>query len=81
MGAYIVRRLLLVIPTLFAIMVVNFAVVQVVPGGPIEQILAQPRGHGGRRHRALCPAPAARRRRQRAREGVRLRQAAARALL
>jgi microcin C transport system permease protein len=41
MGAYIVRRLLLMVPTLFAIMLVNFAVVQVVPGGPIERILAQ----------------------------------------
>ncbi len=41
MGAYIVRRLLLIVPTLFAIMVVNFLVVQVVPGGPIERILAQ----------------------------------------
>jgi microcin C transport system permease protein len=40
-GAYIVRRLLLMIPTLVAIMVVNFAVVQVVPGGPIERILSQ----------------------------------------
>jgi len=44
MGAYVVRRLLLVIPTLFAIMLVNFAVVQVVPGGPIEQILARLEG-------------------------------------
>jgi len=41
LGAYIVRRLLLIVPTLFAIMVVNFVVVQVVPGGPIERILSQ----------------------------------------
>jgi microcin C transport system permease protein len=41
MGAYVVRRLLLLIPTLFAIMLVNFAVVQIVPGGPIERVLAQ----------------------------------------
>ena len=40
MGAYILRRLLLVIPTLLGIMVINFALVQFVPGGPIEQILA-----------------------------------------
>jgi microcin C transport system permease protein len=40
-GAYIVRRLLLMIPTIFAIMVVNFLVVQVVPGGPIERILSE----------------------------------------
>jgi microcin C transport system permease protein len=39
--AYILRRLLLIVPTLFAIMLVNFAVVQVVPGGPIERILSQ----------------------------------------
>jgi microcin C transport system permease protein len=41
MAAYIVRRLLLLVPTLLAIMLVNFAVVQVVPGGPIERVLAQ----------------------------------------
>jgi microcin C transport system permease protein len=36
MGAYILRRLLLVIPTLVGIMVVNFTLTQFVPGGPIE---------------------------------------------
>ena len=41
MGAYILRRLLLVIPTLFGIMVVNFTLTQFVPGGPIEQMLLQ----------------------------------------
>ncbi len=41
MGAYLLRRLLLLVPTLFAIMLVNFAVVQIVPGGPIERVLAQ----------------------------------------
>ncbi len=41
MFAYIIRRLLLVPPTLFAIIVINFAVVQVLPGGPVEQLLAQ----------------------------------------
>ena len=40
MYAYIVRRLLLIIPTLLGIMIVNFAIVQVAPGGPIEQIIA-----------------------------------------
>ena len=44
MLAYIVRRLLLIIPTLFAIMVINFAVIQAAPGGPIEQVLAQLKG-------------------------------------
>ncbi|WP_170479109.1 microcin C ABC transporter permease YejB [Ruegeria arenilitoris] len=46
MGAYILRRLLLVIPTLLGIMVVNFTLVQFVPGGPIEQIIAQIEGQG-----------------------------------
>ncbi len=41
MLAYIVRRLLLIIPTLFGIMIINFAVVQVAPGGPVEQLIAQ----------------------------------------
>jgi microcin C transport system permease protein len=41
MGAYVIRRILLMIPTLFGIMVVNFVLVQFVPGGPIEQILSQ----------------------------------------
>ena len=46
MGAYILRRLLLIIPTLLGIMVINFALVQFVPGGPIEQIIAQVQGQG-----------------------------------
>ena len=41
MGAYILRRLFLIIPTLIGIMVINFALIQFVPGGPIEQIIAQ----------------------------------------
>ena len=41
MLAYIVRRLLLVIPTLFGIMLVNFVIVQAAPGGPIDQVVAQ----------------------------------------
>jgi len=44
--AYIVRRLLLMIPTLFAIMVINFLVIHVAPGGPVEQIIAQITGEG-----------------------------------
>ncbi len=46
MGAYILRRLLLVIPTLLGIMIINFALVQFVPGGPIEQIIAKMQGEG-----------------------------------
>jgi len=46
MSAYILRRLLLIIPTLFGIMLINFALTQFVPGGPIEQIIAQMEGEG-----------------------------------
>jgi microcin C transport system permease protein len=44
MSAYIIRRLLLMIPTLFGIMVITFAIVQFVPGGPVEQMIAELRG-------------------------------------
>src|SRR6056297_444781 len=46
MGAYILRRLLLIIPTLLGIMIINFTLVQFVPGGPIEQVIAQIQGQG-----------------------------------
>jgi microcin C transport system permease protein len=46
MGAYILRRLLLIVPTLFGIMLINFTLTQFVPGGPIEQIIAQVEGGG-----------------------------------
>ena len=41
MIAYIIRRLLLMIPTLFGIMLLNFIVLQFLPGGPVEQVIAQ----------------------------------------
>jgi microcin C transport system permease protein len=46
MGAYLVRRLLLVIPTLFGIIAINFAVVQFAPGGPVEQMISELKGKG-----------------------------------
>jgi microcin C transport system permease protein len=46
LGAYILRRLLLVIPTLFGVMIINFALTQFVPGGPVEQVLARLEGEG-----------------------------------
>ena len=46
MGAYILRRLLLIIPTLLGIMVINFVLVQFVPGGPVEQAIANLQGQG-----------------------------------
>ena len=44
MLAYVIRRLLLMIPTLLGIMIINFAIVQFAPGGPIEQIIAEVTG-------------------------------------
>ena len=44
MGAYILRRFLLIIPTLLGIMVINFGLTQFVPGGPIEQVAARLEG-------------------------------------
>jgi microcin C transport system permease protein len=41
MGAYIIRRVLLMVPTLLGIMLVSFAVVQFAPGGPVERVIAQ----------------------------------------
>ena len=41
MGVYILKRLFLIVPTLFGIMVINFLIVQTAPGGPVEQIIAQ----------------------------------------
>ncbi len=46
MLGYIVRRLLLIVPTLFAIMVVNFVIIQTAPGGPVEQVIARLTGEG-----------------------------------
>ncbi|MEM8691980.1 MAG: microcin C ABC transporter permease YejB [Pseudomonadota bacterium] len=46
MSAYILRRLLLVIPTLFGILLVNFTLTQFVPGGPVEQAIARAQGGG-----------------------------------
>lgn len=44
MGAYILRRVLLIPLTLLGILTVNFFIIQIAPGGPVEQVLAQVRG-------------------------------------
>ena len=44
MGRYLLRRLFLIIPTLFGIMVINFVIVQFAPGGPVEQAIIQASG-------------------------------------
>ncbi len=47
MGAYILRRLLLMIPTLLGIMAISFLVIQFAPGGPVEQVIAKLTNQGG----------------------------------
>jgi microcin C transport system permease protein len=69
MGAYIVRRLLLIPFTLLGIMIVNFVFAQLAPGGPVEQMLAKVQGQavsatarisgGGGNEAGGAPAPAA----------------------
>jgi len=44
MTAYIIRRLALMIPTLFGIMLISFIIMQFAPGGPIEHIMAKLNG-------------------------------------
>jgi len=46
MTGYLIRRLLLVIPTLFGIIAINFVVIQFAPGGPVEQMVAELKGKG-----------------------------------
>jgi len=51
MWAYILKRLLLMIPTLLGVLLVTFAIIQFVPGGPVEQVMSQltARTSGGER--------------------------------
>jgi microcin C transport system permease protein len=46
LGAYLLRRLFLVIPTLLGIITINFFVIQLAPGGPVEQVIAELKGKG-----------------------------------
>ena len=46
MGSYILKRLMLVIPTLLGIMTLNFFIIQAAPGGPVEQMIAKLEGVG-----------------------------------
>ena len=47
LAPYIVKRLLLMIPTLIGVLTITFAVVQFVPGGPVEQMVLELKGRGG----------------------------------
>ncbi len=60
MWPYILKRLLLMIPTLLGVMLITFIVIQFVPGGPVEQMVAQLQGReGGIEGGAGAAAPAA----------------------
>ncbi len=58
MAAYILRRLLLMIPTLFGIMAVTFLIIQFVPGGPVEQLIAQMEQRGSTAHGEVAASSA-----------------------
>ncbi|MGV6874406.1 microcin C ABC transporter permease YejB [Pseudochelatococcus sp. B33] len=47
MFAYIIRRLALMVPTIFGIMLISFVIIQFAPGGPVERIIAQLQGADG----------------------------------
>ena len=47
MAHYILKRLLFMIPTLLGIMLVSFVIIQFVPGGPVDRMIAELQGHGG----------------------------------
>lgn len=47
MLAYILKRLALIVPTLFGILLVNFVIIQFAPGGPVERAIVQASGIGG----------------------------------
>ncbi|MFW6235931.1 MAG: microcin ABC transporter permease, partial [Desulfovibrionales bacterium] len=44
MIAYIIRRLLLIVPTILGILIINFLIIQAAPGGPVEQVIARMQG-------------------------------------
>lgn len=46
MGAYLLKRLLLIIPTMIGIMAISFIIVQFAPGGPVEKVIAELTGTG-----------------------------------
>ncbi|MGI0963193.1 peptide ABC transporter permease, partial [Pseudomonas aeruginosa] len=47
MGGYLLRRLALILPTLLGILLINFAIVQAAPGGPVDQAIARLQGGDG----------------------------------
>ena len=43
---YIAKRIFLMIPTLFGVMLITFVITQFVPGGPVDKLIAEIEGHG-----------------------------------
>ena len=79
MLAYIGKRLLLMIPTLIGVLTLTFVVIQFVPGGPVEQLVAESAGRDHGRHQRVLGQARPRHEADRgAEEALRLRQAAAR---
>jgi microcin C transport system permease protein len=64
MAAYILKRLLLMIPTLLGVLLVTFVIIQFVPGGPVEQMVAQLQGRDSGGERAAAASGAGYRGRQ-----------------
>ena len=64
MTSYILRRVLLMIPTLFGVMLLTFVMTQFVPGGPVEQMVSQLQGRDGAAEGAGSAAGSAYRGRQ-----------------
>lgn len=57
MASYILKRILLMVPTLFGVLLLTFVTIQFVPGGPVEQMVAQLRGRdAGGEHAASAGA-------------------------
>src|SRR3954471_698580 len=67
MWSYILKRLLLMIPTLFGILLITFIIIQFVPGGPVEQMVAQLQGRDAA---GVGEGPARSRSAYRGRQGV-----------
>ena len=57
MGVYLVKRVLLILPTLFGIMLINFLIIQFAPGGPAAGPLEKGAGGGRRKGGARPPGP------------------------
>ncbi|MBP0579792.1 microcin C ABC transporter permease YejB [Labrys sp. LIt4] len=57
MLAYVLRRLALIVPTLFGIMLISFAIIQIVPGGPVERMVSMLSGNAGGGGDIGGPAP------------------------